>query len=86
MWVYRTYNYYYPQYSDCYEPTSEALDEFKITVAKYEPNGAWYTADPDKGVTVRLEDKNEVNKILWNIKHRNISYEAIEAYFATLNK
>ena len=86
--VYRTYDYYYPTYSDSYEPTSEALDEFQICVAKYEPDRkipkAWMTAYFEDGVDTGTITKDEANKILWNIKNRNISYEAIEQYFKAL--
>lgn len=86
--VYRTYHYYYPTYSDCYEPTCEALDEFEICVAKYEPNRkypkAWMTAYFEDGIKTGKINKDEANKILWNLKNHNISYETIEQYFKSI--
>lgn len=77
---YQLCNYYYPTMSDCAEPDCDKLDEFIVTVVKWDSDG---TAVEDVDETIRLKsiDKKEANKIWKNLKSGKIPFEMVREYF-----
>lgn len=80
---FRLYHYYHEQMSDCYEPTSEAMDEYRVEVIKWRKDAyghlvADHVSDSTDSGSIT---KEEANKIWWNLKHKNISFEAVRKYF-----
>lgn len=80
---FRTYYYYHPQMSDCYEPDYEALDDYKVSVIKWRKD-RWGNEVADcisESVESGTISKDEANKIWWNLKNNNISFERVKEYF-----
>ena len=85
-WVFsfQLHNYYHELYSDSYEPTHEILPEYRIEVApEAHMRKGWLGGIrmPDNAVSTGSISKDEANKILWNIKNRDISYAQVVEYF-----
>ena len=84
----RLYYYYYEDMSDCYEPTYEAKDEYKVEVIKWRKsfhNTRSLVADHlCENIEAGSIDKDTANKIYWNIKNKNISFAECKRYFTEL--
>lgn len=85
---YRLYDYYYPEMSDCYEPSCIAKNEYRVDVLKWRQdtyNRKHRIADfLSEHVETPSIDKNTANKIWWNLKNKNISFDECKKYFETL--
>ena len=75
---------WYPLMSDCYEPTWEFRDAFRVEVMR------WYLdryghKKAMEGISetavVSDIDKAEANKIYWNLKNREIPFDEVVRYF-----
>lgn len=66
---FRDKNYYYEQYSDCYEPTSEWTDVYTVGVYRPEKRGThiYYDDIVKKEIT-----KDIANMIWYNLTHRQM--------------
>lgn len=97
--VCRLYYYYYEAMSDCYEPTYRACDEYEVTVIKWEQDyridrkggkinvvylPGMHADHRCPSVRTGSIGKDEANKILWNIKNRNVTFEDCRKYFTEL--
>lgn len=79
---YQLFDYYYPQMSDCYEPSCEAKNEYKVEVLKYrEIKGRMYADHLSEKAETETIGKEEAKKIYWNLKNRNISFKEVKKYF-----
>jgi hypothetical protein len=78
--------YWYPQMSDCYEPTSELRDNYEVEVIKWRTNRYGHKVADCASDSVKTGniDKDTANKIYWNLKNRNISYETCRKYFTQI--
>lgn len=79
----RTRHYYYDQMSDSYEPTYYDTEEYEATIMKWHRDRwGWLVADClSDGYRTGVITKDEANKIWWNLKNRNISFEECRRYF-----
>lgn len=84
----RLYYYWYPEMSDCYEPSCEARDEYEVTVTRWRDDphrrGSRIADHCCEGCRTGSISKDEANKIWWNIKNHNISYAECKRYFTEL--
>jgi hypothetical protein len=71
------YYYYYEQMSDCYEPTREKKDEYRVVIVKHGGSD-----DIDSGSV----DKDTINKIWWNIKNRDLTFDQCKKYIKEIRK
>lgn len=79
----QTRNYYFEPMSDCIEPTWENLDEYEVTVLKWRKDrwGHMVADHLSEGYRTGTINKDEANKIWWNIKNRSISFRECREYF-----
>lgn len=78
--------YWYPEMSDCYEPTWEDRDEYEARVIRWRTDRYGHkVADcASEGYRTGSIDRDTANKIYWNIKNRNISFATCRKYFEEL--
>lgn len=79
----RLRDYWYPDMSDCYEPTSQWLDEYEVSVIKWTTDryGHKKVNLACEGYRTGSISKEMANTIYWNIKNRKISFETCRSYF-----
>lgn len=83
LYVSRVKHYYYPQMSDCYEPTWEWKNEYEIEVRKWYENKYGHKVADHCSEKIRTGkiSREEARMIYWNVKNRTISFDCIEEYF-----
>lgn len=78
----RVYNYFYPTMSDCYEPSCEALDEYQVEIIKWrkDPHTKNGKVADHLSETIRITSINKdiANKVYWNLKHRDLTFEEVK--------
>lgn len=83
----KTRHYYYEDMSDCYEPTwYDKEDGYEATVLKWRKDRYGHLVADHISEGYRTGDisKEEANKIWWNIKNNNISFDGCRKYFREL--
>ena len=85
---FRTCKYYYPQMSDSVEPSYELLDEYKVEVLKWRKDIHTTNSKVADHLSETLStgtiDKDTANKIYWNLKNRNLTFEQVRKCFELL--
>ena len=86
VFVRRTYNYYYEQMSDCYEPSCEALDEYDVCVTCWRKDryGDLVADDISDNIRTGKVDAETAKKIWWALKNRDIPFAEVRRYFIEL--
>ena len=80
--------YYYEDMSDCYEPTYEWQDEYKVLVMKWRKDRYGHLVADDLSESVEVGDltKDEANKVWWNLKNRKIRFEDVKKELEKMKK
>lgn len=81
------YNYFYPQMSDCYEPDCYPEDDFQVQIIKWRKDRYNHTVADHISPQICISNinKDEANKIYWNLKNKDISFDQCMKYFKDLS-
>lgn len=87
----RLRHYYYPDMSDSYEPTWEWKDEYAVEIGKWynsKRTGLVYNESYSECDAQRMAgiNKDEANKIWWNVKNRALTFEDVKQYLLKRNQ